>query len=152
MAEPSAIFGKVLRLLVGAAGEDEFARADSVRDERPGHECAAELFDEDAEVEEGEAGAALLLRDHQSLPAKVGHLLPERWAVALLVLFHGADVLFRAFLFEELAGRVLEKFLFFAEAKNPFGVCPFPCVVVVRTDRGTPRPRLAHNRVLRAGF
>ena len=69
------------------------ARADGVGDERPGHEGAAELLEQDDQVQEAEAGAAVLLGDHEALPALLGHLLPELGAVALLVLFHVADVL-----------------------------------------------------------
>ncbi|MBK9545481.1 MAG: hypothetical protein IPO51_06410 [Dehalococcoidia bacterium] len=77
---------------------------DLVRDERPRDERAAELFDQYRQIEEREAGAAVLLWDHQALPTEVSHLLPELGAVALFVLFHGADVLFRALLLEEFAG------------------------------------------------
>ena len=89
------------------------------------HKSPAKLFDQDAKVEEGESGAAVFLRDHQTLPAEVGHLLPEGGAVALLILFHGADVLFRAFLFQELACRVFQQFLFFTKAKIHSVCVPF---------------------------
>ena len=107
--------GQVLLLLGIGAGKQNGTGGRLVRDEGTGKQRAADFLDEDAEVEVAEAGPAVVLGDHEAVPAEIRHLLPQLGAVALLILFHGADVLFRALVLKELPGRVLQQLLFFAE-------------------------------------
>src|SRR5690606_39882298 len=104
-----------------------------------------------AEVQEVEAGAAVLLRDHQALPALLGHLAPQVRAVALVVFFHLANEALRALVLEEITGCVLQQLLRFGQTQVHVsslsgGGHPPYCVprgVCFYYPRGSPRPRVA---------
>src|SRR5581483_6519291 len=67
--------------------------------------------------DEGEARAAVLLGEDQAVPAELGHLLPELTRVAGLVVHHLPDERHRALLREEVARRLSQHLLVFAEPK-----------------------------------
>ena len=136
---PAGDAGEVLRLLGVVTGDDEPGGAGGVGDEGTGNERPPELLDEDAEVQVAEAGAAVLLGNHEALPAELGHLLPEVRAVAGLVFFHGPHVFFGALVLEEVARRVADQVLLFAEAQ--IHRCPSLIRVAEQAHRNAPPPR-----------
>ncbi len=113
---------QVLLLLGVGAGLENRQGGDGRRDEGAGHQGAAELFDQDDQVHESEAGAAVRVRNGQALPALVGHLLPQVGRVALLVLFHVAHVLLGALLLQEVTREIAEHLLLFAESQVHYAV------------------------------
>ena len=84
------------------------------------HQRAAGLLQQDRQVHEVAAGAAVLLGEGQAGPAQADHLPPQVVGVAALVLFHLAHQGQRAFLGQELAGAALQHLLDFGESQVHF--------------------------------
>ena len=105
-----------LLLRVAADGLDE-AGGQHGADVGTGDERAAEFFEQHAEIEEVEAGAAEFLGGDEAHPALFGHAAPEVVGVAAVVLFHLAHELFGALVGEEVTSEVFQQFLFFGQAE-----------------------------------
>ena len=115
---------QLLLLHRAAALEQRDAAQDHRREERAGLHDAAHLLEDDDQVDEVEARAAVLLGQDEAHPAEPRHLLPLLVAEAPLVLHHLADVGHGAFLGEEVARRLAEHLLLFAEAEVHPGSLP----------------------------
>jgi hypothetical protein len=72
---------------------------------------------EQRELDEPQPGPAVLLGEGQTQPAQLGHLAPERLAVAARVVLHGPHVLGLAVLLEQRPGGVLQQDLVVGEGK-----------------------------------
>src|SRR5439155_26768475 len=77
----------------------------------------AHLLEQDRQLDVGEPGAAVLLRDVHGLPSEVGDLLPHRSVVAFLGLHQLAHDLRRRLVLEEAPGAVSEFLLLLAEGE-----------------------------------
>src|SRR3972149_6328465 len=83
----------------------------------PGDEGAADLLDEDDEVEVAHADAAVGLGYDEAHPALLRHLRPQLLRVASVVLLHVAHVRLRALLLQEVARELAQHLLLFTQAE-----------------------------------
>ena len=101
-----------LLLLVGTVvGDGQGGGGGAVEGHRG--DGAPALLQDQAEVGDGQAAAAVGLGQGDAKPAQAGHLLPELHGVAAFVLLDGAGEAGRAFRVQELPGGVLDHQLFF---------------------------------------
>ena len=119
--------GQQRRLLLGAAARGYARRAQGDRGkERTRQHGLTHFFQNDRQIDQRQAGTAVLLGDSQAGPAQLGHAVPDLVGVAAVVLHHLAHVRHRTFLAQEIRGRPAEEVLFFAEAEI-HGVPYFAC-------------------------
>ena len=101
-----------LLLLVGAVvGDGQGGGGGAVEGHRS--DGAPALLQDQAEVGDGQAAAAVGLGQGDAEPAEGRHLLPQFHGVAALVLLDGAGETGRAFRVQEFPGGVLDHQLFF---------------------------------------
>ena len=113
MRSPRATRGRMdLFLLVGAVvGDGQGGGGGAVEGHRS--DGASAFLQDEAEVGDGQAAAAVGLGQGDAEPAEAGHLLPQFHGVAALVLLDGAGEAGRAFRIQELPGGVFDHQLFF---------------------------------------
>ena len=126
---PEATAGEEALLLLGSA---DFTHHGSElghgRQERPGRDGPAELFDDNGRLEDGEPDAAVLLGDGQGGPVEGHHGAPQLFG-GLTGLDDGAHDVDGALLFEERADRGTQFFLLIRELelhRTPFPAVPVP--------------------------
>src|SRR2546426_12061504 len=95
--------------------EDREAPQEDGRDERPGHHATPHLLHQHREVDEAEAGSAVLLGVDQSEPALLGELRPELVGDARRLLHPRAHERRRALVVQKLPRGRAEHLLFLAE-------------------------------------
>ena len=107
-----------LLLRVGAGREDRVGREHDRREVRRAQQHAAHLLEHDAELDEREALAAVLLGDREALQHELlAHLLPHRGVVALGRLHQTAYFRLGRLGLEELPHRAPQLFLFLGEGE-----------------------------------
>ena len=107
---------QVLLLLIAAGIQDGEAAEDDGGEVGGRQQGAPHFLNEDGQVEEGAAGAAVLLGEGDAGPAQAGEVAPEVVGVALGVVFQFAHQREGRFLGEELPRRVFQHLLDFAQS------------------------------------
>ena len=119
IVSPDAMPGRC-SFLAASSPECSSAEAASTHgaEVRRAQQGPAHLLEHDGELDEGEALAAVLLRDDQALEAElVGHLAPHGGVVALVGVHEAADLGLGRLALEELAGDAAELFLLLGEGE-----------------------------------
>ena len=129
--EPPVLLRRAARELDAEAAQDHGG------EEGPRVCRAAHLLEHDGELDQRKAGSALLLGEGEAEPAELGHLAPQRLAVAARVVEHGAHMLGLALLVERGAHGIPQEDLVVGEGE----VHALPPPRSARVSFGRPRMR-----------